>query len=165
MTKKLQIDPGRAGYTNPEFPGKFTTEPVGHFAKLQIDNRDGKAAYDFECVAYRIVGENVPQIAGDGLTCGLFVPNEKTNLLLYSVDTYSRMTPAIILPKQLQGAAARNPVLGITRHFRLRGLSLTLTFGNSRFGKDDFGKTTLIRSELTIDITPDPSAQTPVGAD
>lgn len=163
LTKKLQIDPSRAGFKNPEFPGTFTTEPVGHFAELQIDDRDGRPAYNFECVAYRIVGENIPQIAGDGLTCGLFVPGKNINLLLDSVDAYSRMTPAIILPQQLQGSAAKDPEWGNTRHFRLREFSLTLTFENSLFGRDEFGKPTLVRSDLTIDVTPNPSAQTPVG--
>ena len=162
LTKKLQIDPSRAGYTNPEFPGKFTTEPVGRFANVQINDRDGKPSYDFECVASRIVAESTPQIAGDGLTCGLFIPGNRTNLLLDSVDPYTRMTPAVVLPKQLQGPAAKDPKFGNRRQFSLRGFSLTLTFANSVFGRDEFGNPTLVRSDLTLQMEPDPTAQSPV---
>jgi hypothetical protein len=162
MTKKLQINPSRAGYTSPEFPGKFTTEPVGRFADVQINDRDGKPSYDFECVASRIVAESTPQIAGDGLTCGLFMPGNKTNLLLDSVDPSSRMAPAVILAKQLRGPVANDPEWGNRRHFGLRGFSLTLTFTNPVFGRDEFGNPTLVRSDLTLQVEPDPSAQSPV---
>jgi hypothetical protein len=159
MTKNVQIDPNREGYVNPAF---LTTGPVRRFAQVQVNDKDGNPAYDFECDAYRIVGDKIPQIAGDGLTCGLFMSGDHTNLLLDSVDPYSRMCPAIILAKQLQDPAARDPEWGTTRHFSLRGLSLTLRFSNPVFGKDEFRNPTLIRSGLTIEVEPDPHAETPV---
>jgi hypothetical protein len=162
MTKELRIDPSIEGDMRPSFPGKITSEPAGRFATLQIRALDGKPAYDFDCVAYRIIGATTPQIAGDGLTCGLFVPGKKTNLLLDSVDPYSRMSPTIVLARQLRGAAAKNPEWGNRRHFSLRGFSLTLTFANSVFGRDEFGNPTLVRSDLTLQVEPDPSAQSPV---
>jgi hypothetical protein len=162
MTKELKIDPRVEGDMRPSFPGKITSEPAGRFATLQIMGQDGRPAYDFDCVAYRIIGATTPGIAGDGLTCGLFVPGKKTNLLLDSVDPYSRVSPAIVLAKQLQGAAAKNPEWGNRRHFSLRGFSLTLTFANSVFGLDEFRNPTLIRSHLTIEVSPDPTSQSPV---
>lgn len=159
MSQTLEIDPSRGGYTNPRF---FTTESVGHFAQTQIKDQDGVVAYNFECLASRIIGEKAPQIAGDGLSCGLFEPGKSLNLLQDSVDPYSRMSPAIILPKQLEGACSKSSVWGGTRHFRLRGFTLTLTFANPVFGKDEFGTPTLSRTELTIQVETDPSAQTPV---
>jgi hypothetical protein len=162
LTKELKIDPSLEGDMHPSLGGEITSGPAGRFAAMQIKDQDGKPAYDFECVANRIIGTTAPQIAGDGLTCGLFATGKKTNLLLDSVDPYSRMSPAIVLAKQLRGVSSKNPEWGNTRHFSLRELSVTLTFANSVFGKDEFGDPTLVRSDLTLQVEPNSSAQSPV---
>ena len=160
MAKTFHIDPSREGPQN--FP-LTSTVPPRHFAEFQIVGRNANPLYNFVCVANRILFvDEIPQIAGDGLACGLFVVGAKTNLLQDSVDPFSRMSPAIILAKQLEGAAAKNPQWGDTRHFELRGLLLTLSFANPMLGKDEFGNPTLIHSDLTISVEPDSNAKEPV---
>jgi len=135
-------------------------EPAARFARAKIRAPNGNVVYEFECAAYRVPGGAA--IAGDGLSCGLFTAGNATNLLRDSVEPYTRMSPSIILPRQLYGQAGAFPEWGNTRRFKLRGFLLTLKMTHTVFAKDDFGNPALVRSEVTLEVEPDATADTPV---
>jgi hypothetical protein len=162
MTTKLTVD-ARDGDKGPDlyFSAK-TKEPAARFARAQIRDRDGTVVYEFECAAYTVPGGIT--IAGEGLSCGLFSVGNPINLLQDSVDPFSRMSLSTILPRQLSGRAGTDSEWGNVRHFRLRGLLLTLKFSNIIFSKDDFGNPGMVRSEVTLEVAPEATEITPVAA-
>jgi predicted RNA-binding protein with PUA-like domain len=135
--------------------------PDDRFVYLPIYEVGEKLAYEFECTAY-----NVPIGSGKidryGLICGLFKTGTQTNLLLDSVDPYSRMNRAIVLPEQLYGECANYPEWGSLRHFLLRGFELTLKFSEPVFASGDFAKHALERVTLEIAVRPVETAISPV---
>lgn len=130
------------------------------FVHATINDKDGIVAYQLDCDADTI-WDGVA-IAGDGLRCGLFAADNDTNLLIDSVDPFTRMSPSLILPRQLYGREATYDDWGTTRHFGLRGMSLTLKFEKPAFAMDDLGNPALIRSDLVLLVEPDPAATAPV---
>ena len=128
---------------------------------LPIHSVDGKIEYKFECSAYNVPTEE-GRIDRHGIVCGLFAHGKKVNLLGDSVDPYSRMTRAQILPDQLYGSCGDYPEWGTLRQFSLRGFHLRLRFSDPVFTQGEFAEHALQRVNLDVKIEPDPTAVAPV---
>jgi len=124
---------------------------------LPVEDVAGKLAYMFECSAY--VGLN--GIDRWGMPCGLFTARDDVNLLADSIDPYSRMSPAQILPDQLFGDCANYPQWGNERTFALRGFELTVRLKHPVFAPGEFQAHALRRVTLTAEITPSSAATSP----
>ncbi|HSN17004.1 MAG TPA: hypothetical protein VLV87_02245 [Gammaproteobacteria bacterium] len=123
----------------------------------------GKQVYLFECHTGDYADTSELAWSGD-YQCALFPFQNDTvsavNLLAadnrkeQSNDWYNR---GRLLARQLQGACLQYPEYSTLRHFRLRGMDLTV--GYSDIGWQE-GK--LERFTLTLDVTPDPDAKSPM---
>ena len=131
--------------------------------KTSVDGLDGKPLYLFVCRSGD--DESVPDVNYSGsLECRLIPYNEgevETTLL---IETHNERTPAWysrgrMLANELYGKCAEYPEYGAVRHFSLRRMEITLSYGDIKFnpGKAN-GQPSLTSYELTVDITPDDSA-------
>jgi len=126
---------------------------------LPVFDADGHVMYRFEC-------STTEPIMRWGVSCGFFETGKETNLLADSTDAYSGMNRATVLPEQIYGKCADYPDWGAERIFRLRGMKLTLRLSEPVFVPSDWdrGKQGLGKVEVTVEVTPDASASSPVAA-
>ncbi len=133
---------------------------------LPVLNASRELAYEFECSTSKTKGGNRVLIGRWGIWCGLFIVGEKVNLLRDSIDPYSRMNRAEVYAEQLYGKCADYPEWGAVRHFRLRGMNLTVQFKNPLFAGDeglpDYFMGGLKGFELSVRVDPDSTAESPV---
>jgi len=143
---------------------KFADSPIpveARVVSVPIPDLSGNIAYEFECSAYNVpIGEG--RIDRYGISCGLFAAGKTVNLLGDTVDPYSRMSRAHILPSQFYGKCADYPQWGALREFRLRGFQLTMRFTDPVFTEGDFSDHAIKRVDLLLKVEPDPTALAPV---
>jgi hypothetical protein len=172
-----------------EFSFKFPVEapvPNGSNNSDNLDwthsivGEDGRSAYEFSCLddgtpvssaATVIEGPRYAKegigIVNAGIWCRLMEPGTKgPNLLDLAPDPYSRTSRAEIFPDQLRGACADYPEWGKQRSFRLRGMKLTLSMDEIKFGlvsggSHSFPSHDLLGVNIHVRVTPDASATTP----
>jgi hypothetical protein len=127
---------------------------------LPIRSSAGAPAYAFECAAHG------PKVDRAGFRCGLFLEGQDINLLEDGADPYTRRSRAHFLAGQLEGKCGEYPEWGAVRHFRLRGMQLTVELTGMRLsppekGADADGKI-LERARFRVRVEPEPSAISPV---
>lgn len=76
-----------------------------------------------------------------------------------STDWFNR---GRMIASQLRGRCASIPEFGTVRHFRMRGMRMTLRFSDIRWSRRDPSQ--LDRLTVSVTITPDPSATTHTAA-
>lgn len=153
VTRKANL-PGQ----NTEF--QFADAPLPRAAQgfyMPIRDDRSEILYEFECSSTEPINEW-------GISCGLFEKGKGTNLLLDSIDPYSRLDPATILPDQLDSKCAIYPDWGAVRVFRLRGFRLQLALKDAVFapGRSSSSGKTLKSVGLIAHVEQDPSATAPV---
>jgi hypothetical protein len=123
----------------------------------------GKTVYEFQCSANYGPGGLIDRW---GIICGLFPIGKTINLLGDSIDICTRMARYHFLPWQLFGRCASYPEWGAVRHFRLRGLMLTVKFDGVTFHpKDsppDMYAGGITGARILAQVQPDPDAASPV---
>lgn len=130
-----------------------------------LTDRRGNKAYKFECHAGGYYEPDYEIAFSGDFQCMLFPFKNDTvsafNLL--AVDTREETgndwwNRGRMFAAQLQGDCQQFPEYSATRHFRLRGMALTLAFSGLEWTVD--GKS-LARFKLTLDAAPDPDATSP----
>lgn len=104
---------------------------------------------DFQCALFAIKGATL--ISGDLLAAD--TKNER------STDWWNR---GRMLSGQLRGKCLAYPEYSTDRHFRLRGMLLTMRFTRLEWGtlKDQQGHRMVARFTFVLDVVPDTSAHT-----
>ena len=138
----------------------FANAPLPRPARgfyMPIRNDRSEIVYEFEC-------SSTEPINKWGISCGLFEKGKATNLLQDSIDPYSRLDPATILPEQLDSQCAMYPDWGAVRVFRLRGFRLQLTLKDAVFVPElsSRGGKSVKLVGLIAHAEQDPSATAPV---
>ncbi len=162
--EKIAGIPPRQPAREAKFPeaGIARPEPSGfvQFLYLPILTTSGTLAYEFEC------SSDGPTIGRSGMRCGLYREGTNANLLDDAVDPYTRMSQSRFLTWQLYGKCAGYPEWGAVRHFRLRGMKITVELRDMRFDPEDErpnraeGRIKGARVRATVE--PDPQAKSPV---
>jgi len=123
---------------------------------------DGRPLYLFICRTGD--DETVLNVsyAGD-LDCRLIEADQgevETNLLVEAHDLAAWYSRARMFGYELLGDCAAYPEYGRIRHFRLRGMRITMTFENVRFSKisNDDGSPSLASYTLRLKVQPDATA-------
>jgi hypothetical protein len=110
-----------------------------------LRNPQGKPLYWFGCHSADFTGKPIDPYHDDEsdyygmFDCHLHLLKDKDgyNLLSYSAtDHRENFSRAFISPEELQGRCADYPEWGCIRHIRLRGMRITLEFGEVRLGQD-----------------------------
>ena len=128
-----------------------------------LQNGAGKQVYLFEC--HTGANPDTSELAWSGdYQCALFPFRDDSvsavNLLAVddkqeqSADWYNR---GRLLAKQLQGDCLDYPEYSTLRHFKLRGMDLTIGYSDIVWQGTKLEKFT-----LHLDVTPDPDAKSPV---
>jgi hypothetical protein len=140
----------------------FVVDQASDLRVSTVDER-GNEAYSVQCSAG--IGEN--GLGQWGVLCQLAQAGKKLDLLADGIDPYSRRPRGLIVPDQLVGKCSEYPEWGAVRHFRLRGMELTLRMKNLVRKKDqgqpmrsDAGP--LARFDLQVVVRPDPTATSAV---
>ena len=134
--------------------------------KATIDGVDEQPLYLFICRSGDddSVGVNY---SGD-LDCRLIPYSEgevETTLL---IETHNERTPAWysrgrMFANELYGKCAEYPEYGAIRHFSVRGMQITLRYGDIKFNAQTAnGQPSLNSYTLTVDVVPDKSATTDI---
>lgn len=144
-------------------PGRDKDTPFLAFIK----NASGVPAYKLECHNGNYKDESEINFSGD-FQCALFgLSGGKTTtwtLLAVSnkdeesTDWWNR---GRMLSYQLRGECLAYPEYSTLRHFKLRGMLVTLQFTNIEWStaKDQQGNSLLQRFTFTLDVVPDKTAQ------
>ena len=161
--KTAEIPPRDRGHGPKHLEPEFV--PAGDVALSQwfylpIAAPGGGSGYEFECSAY---GE---QMGGAGLRCGLFLVGSNVNLLAESVDPYTRKARSKFLPRQLYDRCAAYPEWGAQRHFRLRGMHLSVEMNELVLALgskiSDLKEGEIKHAKMHVRVEPDPTATSPV---
>lgn len=135
---------------------------------VPLQDRHGAVRYRLICrggsAAYlaRVSDRTGTAVYVPELTCILNAGNRETDNSLLSEDEsaayYSR---GHIASNELLGACAAYPEYGLTRHFRLRGMEVRLSFSDLRTEAGPGpGSPRLASAQLSLSVRSDPSAQT-----
>ena len=146
------------------------------FVSLIKDSR-GRSVYKFECHNGNYEDESEINFSGD-FQCALFAISGSTpasgNLLAannqneQSTDWWNR---GRVRSAQFRGECSAYPEYSTNRHFKLRGMLITLQFNNIEWSerKDESNNPAVRQFTVILDVTPDktatsPSAELPAGA-
>jgi len=133
---------------------------------LPIYDVRGVLTYEFECSAYVSATDSRILVGRWGISCGLFQVGKLANLLDDSVDPYSRISRAHILPRHLAPECQTYPEWGAIRKFKLRGMSLEIKLSDPLFagpdGLADFFLGGIQQVRMKVTALPDSSATSPV---
>jgi hypothetical protein len=127
-----------------------------HFEFL-IKDSAGLLQYTLQCSAYTQGGK----IDRYGISCGLFSIGSDRNLLDMSMDPYTLMSRADILPEQIYGPCSNYPDWGASREFRLRGFRLRMSFTNPISSPGEWSEYSIRSVTLRTEVTTDPEANWP----
>jgi hypothetical protein len=134
------------------------SDPSRAVVKTFVQRTDGNPAYLFVCRTGD--DESVPgtNYAGD-LDCRLIPANRgevEQNLLVEAPNLAAWFSRGRMFANELDGDCARYPEYGRVRHFRLRGMRLTMTFEKLVFAtaKND-GTPRLTSYTLHLHVAPD----------
>jgi hypothetical protein len=131
--------------------------------RLSILDEVGNEAYSVQCSAG--IGQN--GLGQWGVVCELVQAGKRLDLLADGIDPYSRMPRGLIVPDQLIGKCSTYPEWGAVRHFRLRGLDLSLRINNLIQMRDPaqrsgVNSSRLTRFHLQASVQPDATATSAV---
>jgi hypothetical protein len=134
-----------------------------------IKSRAGVPLYRLECHNGNYANDSEMNFSGD-FQCALFalkgIEAASGNLLVadtpdeQSTDWWNR---GRLRSAQLRGECLRYPEYSTDRQFKLRGMLITLRFGDIKWaaGKDQQNNPLIESFEFTLDIVPDPRADSP----
>lgn len=127
--------------------------------KLPVLDESGKQVYTVSCNS----GLGESGLAEWGIECTLTWPAKNLNLLGDSVDPFSRRYRGLITADQLTPACRHYPEWGAVRHFKLRGLDLSIVVSGDEITEAD-GVDSKSPKRITLHVTvkPDASADSPV---
>jgi hypothetical protein len=130
-------------------------DPPHAVVRADVMDSTGRPVYLFVC--RNVDDESVANViyAGD-LDCRLMPagPEREENLLVEEESLAAWYSRARMFAKELTGACASYPEHGLIRHFKLRGMRLTMAFERVAFGND--GK--LASYVLHLTASPDSTA-------
>jgi hypothetical protein len=134
---------------------------------VYIQDLQGTPVYKFECHSGNYPDDDEYDFSGD-FQCVLFAYRDgkvaSWNLLAastkdeLSTDWWNR---GRMLSRQLRGKCLAYPEYSTERHFRLRGMLITVRFEDIAWGsgEDQQGNPQLAKFTLTLDVVPDKAAQ------
>lgn len=143
----------------------FVRPPAGADMPFTVFLQDGagRQVYMFECHAGDYADTSEMTWSGD-YQCALFpfLKDTVSGVNLLAVDNKSEQSNdgwnrGRLLAKQLQGACLQYPEYSTLRHFKLRGMDLTLSYTDIAWAGGKLDKFT-----LSLDVTPDPDAKSPL---
>ncbi|HVB33252.1 MAG TPA: hypothetical protein VNJ52_02580 [Patescibacteria group bacterium] len=131
-----------------------------------IRNSAGVPIYKFECHNGNYDDESEMNFSGT-FQCALFgiKGNTLTTTNLLAADTSNELSTdwwnrGRMLSTQLRGKCLGYPEYSADRHFRLRGMLLTMRFTHAQWGTDKNGQggAAITKFTFTLDVVPDRSA-------
>jgi len=129
----------------------------------EVENPKGETEYILDCSGERPAGGVIDH---RGVRCGLFPAGKETDLLADSVDEVTRMPRSWFTPWQLSNACKDFAEWGTVRHYRLRGMQITLSFSGLQLSREpdlsDFVGWNILSATIRATVAPDPSATAPV---
>jgi hypothetical protein len=135
--------------------------------KATIEGQDGRPQYLFICRSGD--DDSVPDVNYSGnLDCRLIPYSEGEVETTMLIETHNERTPAWysrgrMLANELYGKCAAYPEYGAMRHFSVRGMQITLSYGDIKFNAERAnGQPSLNSYTLTVDVEPDKSAATDI---
>jgi hypothetical protein len=143
------------------------SNPATAVVKAVIEEASGKPAYLFVCRTGD--DDSVPHINYAGtLDCRLMEAaggEREENLLLetHAANVAAWYSRGRMSDDELHGACADYPEYGLVRHFRLRGMRLTMRFEDVVFKSEGCSRSPCLASyKLALEVDPDPTAHTDV---
>jgi hypothetical protein len=156
----------RASQETVTFTGLGAREADTPFAS-SIRDREGRAAYRLECHNGNFDGDSAFSFSGD-FQCALFAVkgSQRASWNLLAANTKNERSTdwwnrGRMLSAQLRGECLKYPEYSTLRHFRLRGMLLTLGFTGTRWsGNADRQNNPLLEEfTFTFSVAPDASAR------
>jgi len=144
------------------------------YISFDVTGKDGQALYRFECASPKVASQRDLKFDYSGdFQCRLWSPADPRYSTLLTYDpNYDRdwMSRGRFFAEELEGACAKYPEFGKTRHFRLRGMSLTLAVSDVRFDrktptKDDPRHLGLRSFHLHVAVKPDSNAKSTIAGE
>ncbi|MGH9434137.1 MAG: hypothetical protein ACRD3T_21625 [Terriglobia bacterium] len=135
---------------------------------IYIQDLHGAPVYKFECHSGNYPDDDEYAFSGD-FQCSLFAykSGRVTSWNLLAADTKDETSSdwwnrGRMMSYQLRGRCLAYPEYSTDRHFRLRGMLITLKFTDVRWNdqSNNLGKPILVGFTFTLDVVPDRSART-----